>query len=279
VTAAEIAVRLGLRRARPHEWRGDCPSCGYTAGLVLSARAGRALWWCVSCQDGKAIAAALKGAGAHPERRAAAPTLAARGAPGAARVAAGGPVEAYLAGRGIGLPAGAPIRFLADCPHPSGARLPAMLALVTTADGAPVAIHRTFICADGHGKAAVDPAKATLGPFHGNAVTLHPPGAEIAVGEGIETSLAAAVIFGLPALAALTAGGLAAAGWLPPGVSRVLIAADHDANGAGQRAAAAAARALRRRGVAVRIALPDVLGADFNDVLLAGGAGRGGCDA
>ena len=48
----------------------------------------------------------------------------------------------------------------------------------------------------------------------------------------------------------------------------VIILADHDANGAGERAAYAAAERWIAEGRRVRLALPPLPGADFNDVLL-----------
>ena len=53
----------------------------------------------------------------------------------------------------------------------------------------------------------------------------------------------------------------------PDAVRTVTIAADADR--AGQRAAAKAARRWRAEGRSVHIATPDVPGQDFNDVLLA----------
>jgi phage/plasmid primase-like uncharacterized protein len=49
-------------------------------------------------------------------------------------------------------------------------------------------------------------------------------------------------------------------------VRRVIVLADHDANGAGQRAARTAAQRWIREGRKVRIALPPAKG-DFNDML------------
>ncbi len=54
---------------------------------------------------------------------------------------------------------------------------------------------------------------------------------------------------------------------LPPGVRAVIILADHDASGAGERAAYAAADRWLAEGRRVRIALPREPSADFNDVL------------
>jgi hypothetical protein len=281
--ARDIANRLRLRPVGQGQWRGDCPACGYTESLVLSSsETGRALWWCASCRNGRAIATALRDRGVDMGQRDSWDTTPAKPRPSSAlnttralalwnagSPSAGSPVETYLGARGLTLPAAAPLRFLAACPHPTGGKLPAMLALVTTPAGTPIAVHRTFLRSDGRAKAEADPARATLGPVHGHAVVLHPLGAEIVVGEGIESSLSAAAIFGLPAVAALTAGSLATGSWLPPRVERVLLAADNDQSGTGQRAAEIAAGVLLSRGVQVRVALPDATSLDFNDLLIA----------
>ena len=60
--------------------------------------------------------------------------------------AAGTSVEAYLATRDIVIPQPDALRFHAAIKHPGGQRWPAMVALVTRGvDGAPMAIHRTFL--------------------------------------------------------------------------------------------------------------------------------------
>ncbi len=127
------------------------------------------------------------------------------------------------------------------------------------------AVHRTFLGPPGH-KAAVEPAKATLGSFAGGAIRLHPACAEMVVGEGVETTASAAAMLGLPGWAAVACGNLAANMRLPELVRTVTIAADHDPPG--QRAAAKAARRWRAEGRVVRIATPDRPGQDFNDLLL-----------
>jgi len=63
-------------------------------------------------------------------------------------------------------------------------------------DGAPRAIHRTFLVRDGRGKAPVDPQKMMLGPCRGGAVRLGVPGDVLMVGEGIETCLSLRCILG-----------------------------------------------------------------------------------
>jgi putative DNA primase/helicase len=70
----------------------------------------------------------------------------------------------------------------------------------------------------------------------------------------------------LPGWAALSAGGIKSL-VLPPSANMVLICADNDANGVGQRAANAAAERFLAEGRRVRIALPPRSGTDFNDLL------------
>ena len=76
----------------------------------------------------------------------------------------GSPVEIYLRWRGLRISAPAALRFHRGLRHPTRARWPAMVALVTQGDtGLPLAVHRTFLDRDGSGKAPVDPQKMMLG--------------------------------------------------------------------------------------------------------------------
>ena len=140
-----------------------------------------------------------------------------------------------------------------------------MLALVQDVTGAPIAVHRTFLTLSGC-KADVEPIKASLGPIFGGAIRLDPVAETIVVGEGLETSASAGRLLDLPAWAAIAAGNLAQKMQLPPEVRSVVIAADGD--GPGKRAAQMAAARWRAEGRRVRIATPDVAGADFNDILV-----------
>ena len=139
-----------------------------------------------------------------------------------------------------------------------------MVALVTNGvDGAPVAVHRTFLARDGGGKAPVDPQKMMLGPCRGGAVRLADLGEVLMVGEGIETCLAAMQASGHPAWAALSTSGLRALD-LPKDVRDVIVLADGDE--AGEAAARNCALRWKREGRRVRIARPPQ-GMDFNDML------------
>lgn len=161
------------------------------------------------------------------------------------------------------------LRWCQNTAHPSGGRHPAMLALVQDVDGTSVGIHRIYLTASGSRPPDLSPAKASLGRISGGAVrlTLDPtPPPLLVLGEGVESNGSAGLILDLPAWAALSTSGLRSLA-LPYVVRQVVIAADHDANGAGQRAAEAAAGRWRAEGRAVRIALPDLPGQDFNDIL------------
>jgi putative DNA primase/helicase len=143
---------------------------------------------------------------------------------------------------------------------------PAMLAMVTDATGKPATIHKTYITITG--------TKAPVGKVRmfshgavppGSAVRLTDAGEVLGVSEGIESSFAAANIFGIPTWAALSDWGVEK--FEPPvDIKRLIIFGDHDHHGAGQRAAYALAARLSGR-MAVEVKIPDQPGTDWNDVI------------
>jgi putative DNA primase/helicase len=182
----------------------------------------------------------------------------------AARPVEGTLVNTYLRSRSLHISAQSVLRFHAGLKHPSGGIWPAMVALVTRGvDGAPIAIHRTFLARDGSGKAPVDPAKMMLGPCRGGAVRLAPIIDVLMVGEGIETCLAAMQATGHAAWAALSTSGLRTLD-LPADARNVIVLADGDEPG--EAAARDCALRWKREGRRVRIARPPQ-GMDFNDLL------------
>jgi putative DNA primase/helicase len=280
--AGEIAAALEGRR-EGRQWRCLCPIHGGRSLLVRDGDAGRILVFCHGGCEPRDVLAELRRSGllGRPSenyqlpamRRNDRPDEAARTARALAvwretRPAAGTIVETYLANRGLALPPPQYLRFHPACPHPSGANLPAMIGLIEHVDHGPTAIHRTFISADGSGKAAVEPDKASLGPVAGGAVRLTQvrAGQWLLVAEGLETTFSVMQACALPAWAALSAGGIKSL-VLPPSANMVVICADNDTNGVGQRAANAAAERFLAEGRRVRIALPPISGLDFNDLL------------
>jgi putative DNA primase/helicase len=174
-------------------------------------------------------------------------------------------ITKYLTSRGLEVSPPPTLRFHPGLKHPSGGVWPCMVALVARGpDGAPLAIHRTFLACDGSGKAPVKPQRMMLGPCRGGAVRLAEPGDVLMVGEGIETCLAAMQASGHSAWAALSTSGLRYLD-LPAGIRDVIVLADGDE--AGEAAAGACAYRWKREGRRVRVARPP-RGLDFNDLLL-----------
>ena len=100
---------------------------------------------------------------------------------------------------------------------------------------------------------------------------LRAPDRPLLIAESIETTLSAMQLFDLPGWSAVSAGGLKALP-LPAEERSIVIAADNDASGAGQRNALAAYERWSGEGRAVQIKIPPKVGDDFNDVLI--GRGR-----
>ncbi len=188
--------------------------------------------------------------------------------------AADTPVTTYLEGRRLSLPSGADLGCHPDLMYwETRTRYPAMVAVVRDRDGAVIGIHRTYLEPQPDGsviKAQVARPKMMLGRIAGGAVRLADirDADRLALCEGIETGLAAmAADPSLHVWATLSTSALEQV-QLPAGIRRILILADHDASGAGLRAAETAARRLRSEGREVVIARPPQEGDDFNDLLL-----------
>ena len=189
----------------------------------------------------------------------------------ACRPLGGTHAEAYLRARGLTVCRFPSLRF-----HPALAcrddarwrRFPALVAAVTSPDGALEGVLRTWLHPGRPAKAPAAQPRKALGRVHGRAVRFGAPednGATLLVGEGIETVLSlVAAVPGVHAAAALSAGSLAAFA-PPPGAARLLIAADRDA--AGRRAAAGLEARAMAQGIAAAVLVP--AHGDFNDDLAA----------
>jgi putative DNA primase/helicase len=141
-----------------------------------------------------------------------------------------------------------------------------MVARIDSAEGELIGIARTWLTRDvARNWCRLD--RAMLGRAAGGAVRLAPVAETLTVGEGVETCFAAMQATQTPAWAALSTSGLTALA-LPSIVRTVIILPDHDENGAGERAARAAAGRWLTEGRRVRIAMPPEPGTDFADVLL-----------
>jgi putative DNA primase/helicase len=294
-SAAEIAAALGGRR-EGRGWRCRCPLHGGFSLILSDGDAGRVLATCWGGCDRLDVLNELRRCGllgasyrlpSVTEPRPRDTKCDARRTARALAIwheawpIAGTIAERYLLSRGLALDelaaeVSTTLRYHSGCLRPRDEAgkfappLPAMLALVERHERGPVAIHATYLRADGSGKAAIAKPKAMFGPVGGAAVRFGMPraGEWLAVAEGIETALAVAIAFALPVWAALSAGGIRAL-VLPRDATHILICADHDASGIGQRAAHDAAQRWLADGRHVRIALPPEPGTDMADALIA----------
>lgn len=180
-----------------------------------------------------------------------------------------GPVSAYLASRGLAY-SGSELRFVPDLFNTdTGTEHPAMIARVRDTEGKGQTLHRTYLTWDGQKAAVEKPRKLMRGEFpKGGAVRLFSAGEVLGVAEGIETALAASMLFGVPVWSTISEGLLQA--WQPPQEAKhVIVFGDNDKNFVGQHAAYALARRLSLEGgVKVEVRIPDCVSWDWNDVLL-----------
>lgn len=137
-------------------------------------------------------------------------------------------------------------------------KFPAMVAALITNEGELVALHRTYLERDGHGKARVGAPKKLTTPTHdgatvGTAIRLADPSDQLAITEGIETGLAVQEATGSPTWTSYCAGNMAAIK-VPESVRKVTVWADNDTPGL--EAAQALADRLTAEGREVRVLIP-----------------------
>jgi putative DNA primase/helicase len=290
--AADIAAALGHGRQSGGWWRCVCPVHRSRTGssLTLALRDGHRglVIKCFAGCDTRDVLAELRRRGliagtSNDARPAPIPIRSddsanaarrielARRVWDAARDAPGSPVARYLAGRRITASLPASLRWARSLRRPDGISGPAMLARIDNIDGELIGVHRTWLARDPAGDWCRRD-RAMLGRAAGGAVHLAAADEMLMIGEGIKTCLTAMQATALPATALPAWAALSTSGMvelrLPPIVRTVIILADHDLSGAGERAARTAAARWLAEGRRVRLAMPPQPGIDFNDVLL-----------
>lgn len=287
-----ILVALGMDERSLSDRHCPCPLCGGKDRFRFDDKEGRGTYICSGCGagDGVKLAMGITRLGfreaACEIERIAGTTLPARSKPersNADKLAAlrqvcidakaierGDQACRYLAGRGLRLhDIPKSIRLHPGLYYRDGGEIgtyPAMLAIVTGADGKGRSVHRTYL--QGDQKAPVRaPKKLMQGlPIAGAAIRLAAVSECLGIAEGIETALAAAELFEMPVWSCVSTSGIES--FEPPeGVRELTIFADHDANFAGQSSAYGAAKRLSLKGYKVAVRVPPTQG-DWLDELV-----------
>lgn len=176
----------------------------------------------------------------------------------------------YLSSRNIKiLPAGSAVRLNDGLPYWQDTKtkliLPTMLAKFVAPDSKSAILHRTYLAEPGKKADVEKPRQLMPGRMPtGGAVRLLAAKETMGIAEGIETALAASMMFQVPVWAALTAGALTK--WQPPKEARcVIIFGDNDESMTGQHSAYSLAYRLKTEGFHVEVRIPEATGSDWND--------------
>jgi putative DNA primase/helicase len=167
----------------------------------------------------------------------------------------------YLSGRKLEVPPG--VEFHKNLPYYKDGQLvtsyPAMLAPIVK-NGRFLTYHVTYITPDGKHRKVL-PAN---GNIKGGQIELYPASGEVlGVAEGIETAIAAKMLYGVPVFSLINTSIMTS--WdAPRYIKKVIIFGDWDANHAGHAAAYSLSHKLRKKGISTDILFPDAPG-DFND--------------
>lgn len=282
-----ILVALGIDEKFLRNRHGPCPFCGGFDRFRFDDKDGTGSFFCSQCGAGAGIEFLIKFYGwtfkeaasnvdhvlgtvkesCRMDERTEADKVAAikRILRECKTVVRGDPVWTYLNRRtGIEIIPN-DIKFHPGLYHSEGGIHPVMISILRGADGTGVTLHRTYLAQDGC-KANVGIVKKMMPgkALRGAAVRLSRVAECIGVGEGIETSIAAGMRFGMPVWAATNSTLLEQ--FIPPeGVKYVYIMGDNDSSFTGQAAAYNLAKRLVRDGFSVEMKLPDAVDTDWCD--------------
>jgi len=186
------------------------------------------------------------------------------------------PVSKYLHSRKLVLTPDN-VRYCPECYESDTQRhYPAMIAKFVSKEGTPVCLHRCYLDRDTLGKANIESNKKftpTIQPMPGGAVRLFSPDNEmfekgvLGIGEGLESSMAAAQIHNIATWAAMS-NTLLESFEPPENIKRIVIFGDSDISHVGQKSAYILANKLYNRDLIVEVRVPEIQGWDFADVLL-----------
>ena len=162
-----------------------------------------------------------------------------------------------------------------NCGHKEGIIHPtdnqkysALVAKIVSVESKTINLHLTYLTPSGE-KAPVKPQKRVMAGKlpDGCAIRLFKEEPVLGIAEGIETALAASIIYGIPVWAAINCTMLTK--WVPPeGVEQVVVFGDNDRSYAGQASAYILAQKLiARHHVKADVVIPDRSGSDWADLI------------
>ena len=286
----QILPALGVGRAFLENKHGPCPLCGGKDRYRFDDKNGRGTFYC-RCGPGDGfdllmrlnqwtfpetasrIEEFLKGSiqnvGSQKSKTNPADAIN-KILSGVNLVKEGDQVSQYLASRGLNKIPEAVMFHQSLYESESRRNCAGMVVKVQSASGEVISLHRTFL-KDGK-KASIDSPRKVLPPtttLNGGAIRLYPAKSILGLAEGVETSIAAHEIFGIPVWSVMNTNGLKT--FVPPeGIENILILGDNDKNFAGQEAAFHSANKLTLKGYQVQVNIPDTPGNDWLDEFYGG---------
>jgi putative DNA primase/helicase len=173
----------------------------------------------------------------------------------------------YLRSRGITLALPPTLRHHCGLRHPhDGKKYQGLVGAVQAPDRKITGVHRTFITPAGQ-KTTHEEVKFSLGSISGGAIRLAAAAEEMAIAEGLETSLSYMQISGIATWASLSTSGMRSLILPPLPFARIVhIAADNDQPG--QESALKACIRFQAEGRDVITDRPPAGMKDFNDMLM-----------
>ena len=280
----ELLPKLGVNPNYLINKHGPCPICGGKDRFRFDNKDGRGSFICNSCGAGDGITLAQLATGKSfkviaesiAKLLGEAPVLSGKDQSDdlkrreaikriwglAEQPSIGGPVHVYMKNR-LGL-----VWASKSIREYRSANYWLMVSKIVGSDDTAQNVHLTYITEDGQ-KADVNPTRRVMaGPLpDGSAIRLSPADIHMGIAEGIETAIAASVLFGIPVWAAINAQNLAK--WTPPAIAQsVTVFGDHDESFTGHAAAYTLAKRLTlQHHVQVQVLMPPVVGQDWADVL------------
>ena len=289
-----ILLQLGLPEASLKDRHGPCPLCGGVDRFRWDNKNARGTYICSQCGagDGMKLAMEYTGKGYKevanlidamignlktetlkpiitPEKQR---DILRNAYKSTQPIVSGDLAHKYLKSRGVEeLIYPDALRFAPKLFDGDGGIRPALVAMIGLYDQDKfVSMHRTFLKPDGSNKAEMAAPRMLMPgelPAGASVMLSKYSGGPLGIAEGIETAMSASALYNLPVWSAINTAIMRK--WHPPaGCKEVVVFADNDEKFGGQAAAFHLAHRMSCKGIAVTVRVPELVGQDFNDILM-----------